>query len=69
LKGLLKVIPDSALGYYYLGKTYDQMKLNVEADNYYRKAIELKPDFEQAYIDLGISLETREDYDKAIVTL
>ena len=27
LKELVKAVPDSALGYYYLAKTYDQMKL------------------------------------------
>ncbi|WP_243688500.1 tetratricopeptide repeat protein [Geotalea toluenoxydans] len=57
LKALIKVSPDSALGYYYLGKTYDQMKLSNEAIKYYKKAVELKPDFDQAFIDLAITQE------------
>src|SRR6185369_8405392 len=68
LKELIKVNPDSALGYFYLGKTYDQMKLNREAIGYYKKAVELKPDFEQGIIDLGIAQENLGMYNDAIVT-
>jgi tetratricopeptide (TPR) repeat protein len=35
------------------------MKLNREAAQHFRKAIELKPDFEQGMIDLAVSLETQ----------
>jgi tetratricopeptide (TPR) repeat protein len=41
------------------------MKLHREAAGYYRKAIELKPDFEQAMIDLGLSLEGEGLYEEA----
>jgi tetratricopeptide (TPR) repeat protein len=54
LKELVKVSPDSAIGYYYLGKTYDQMKLYNKASEYFKKALELNPDFEQAMIDLAL---------------
>ena len=34
------------------GKTYDQMRLPKEGIAYYRKALELKPDFEQVLVDV-----------------
>jgi len=67
LKGLLKAIPDSPLAYYYLGKTYDQMKLSVKRV-IIQESHRDKTRFEQAYIDLGVSLESREEYDNAIIT-
>lgn len=59
LKAMVKAAPESALGYYYLAKTYDQMRLPREAVTYYKKALDLKPDFEQALIEMGISQETQ----------
>ena len=68
LKALVKAVPDSPLGYYYLAKSYDQMKLPREALAYYKKAIELKPDFEQALVEMAISQETQGMIGDAIET-
>ena len=59
LKAMIKAVPDSPFGYFYLAKTYDQMRLPRESLAYYKKAVELKPDFEQALIEMGISQETQ----------
>ena len=66
LKELTRLDPDSAAGFYYLGKTYSQMKLYREAVGYYQRAMELRPDFYQAAIDQAVSLEAVGDYDRAI---
>jgi tetratricopeptide (TPR) repeat protein len=68
LKALIKAVPESPLGYYYLAKTYDQMRLPREGLAYYKKALELKPDFEQAMIEMGISQETQGQIGDAIDT-
>ena len=66
LKALIKVNSDSFLGYYYLGKTYGQMKLYRDAAGYFSKTLELRPDFDQASIDLAAAYEAMGDYAKAI---
>jgi tetratricopeptide (TPR) repeat protein len=66
LKALIKVNNDSFLGYYYLGKTYGQMKLYRDAMGYFSKTLELRPDFDQAAIDLAATYEAVGDYAKAI---
>lgn len=66
LKELIRLKPDSALGYYYLGKTYSQMKLYRDALGYYKRSLELRPDFFQAAIDQAVSLEALGDVDQAV---
>ena len=68
LKSLVKANSDSVLGYYYLGKTYGQMKLYRDAAGYFAKTLELRPDFEQAAIDMAAAYEAMGDYTKAIET-
>jgi tetratricopeptide (TPR) repeat protein len=68
LKALIKINNDSVLGYYYLGKTYGQMKLYREAVGYFSKTLELRPDFDQAAIDMAAAYEALGEYDKAIET-
>lgn len=68
LKALVKVNNESVLGYYYLGKTYGQMKLYRDAVGYFGKTLELRPDFEQAAIDMAAAYEAMGDYGKAIET-
>ncbi|MBC8017348.1 MAG: tetratricopeptide repeat protein [Verrucomicrobia bacterium] len=68
LKALVKVNGDSVLGYYYLGKTYGQMKLYREAVGYFTKTLELRPEFDQAAIDIAAAYEAMGDYSKAIET-
>lgn len=66
LKQLIINKPDSFLGNYYLGKVYSQMKLYKESIGYYQRALELKPDFAQAAIDMAISLEASGQIERAI---
>jgi tetratricopeptide (TPR) repeat protein len=68
LKALLKVNKESVLGYYYLGKAYGQMKLYRDAVGYFSKTLELRPDFDQAGIDMAAAYEALGDYSKAIET-
>ena len=68
LKALVKINSDSVLGYYYLGKTYGQMKLYRDAVGYFSKTLELRPDFDQAAIDMAAAHEAMGDYSKAIET-
>jgi len=68
LKALIKVNNESVLGYYYLGKTYGQMKLYREAVGYFSKTLELRPDFDQAAIDMAAAYEALGDNAKAIET-
>jgi len=68
LKTLVKLSPDSVLGYYYLGRTYSQMKLYRDALGYFSKALELRPEFDQAIIDMAATHEALGDYSKAIET-
>jgi len=68
LKSLIKVNGESALAYYYLGKTYGQMKLYRDAVGYFSKTLELRPDFDQAAIDMAAAYEAMGNYAKAIET-
>jgi tetratricopeptide (TPR) repeat protein len=68
LKALIKINKESVLGYYYLGKTYGQMKLYRDAVGYFSKTLELRPDFDQAGIDMAAAYEALGDYAKAIET-
>lgn len=66
LKNLIKLNKESALGYYYLGKTYSQMKLYRDASGYFKKAMEIRPDFIQAAIDMAASHEALGEIPRAI---
>jgi len=66
LKNLIKLSNDSVLGYYYLGKTYSHMKLHRDAAGYFSKALELRPEFTQAAIDMAASYEALGDIPRAI---
>jgi len=66
LKALVKLNPDSVLGYYYLGRTYSQMKLYRDALGYFGKALDLRPEFDQAIIDMAATHEALGDYSQAI---
>lgn len=67
LKTLVKNNSDSVLGYYYLGRTYSQMKLYRDAIGFYTKSLELRPEFDQAAIDMAASYEALGDYSQAII--
>jgi tetratricopeptide (TPR) repeat protein len=66
LKALVKVNPDSILGYYYLGRTYSQMRLYRDALGYFTKVLELRPEFDQAVIDKAATHEALGEYPEAI---
>lgn len=66
LKELIKINSESVLGYYYLGRTYSQMKLYRDAVGYFKKTLELRPEFRRLPLMPAISLEALGDYDKAI---
>lgn len=66
LKTLIKLSSDSVLGYYYLGKTYSQMKLHRDAAGYFKKALEMRPEFTQAAIDMAASHEALGEIPRAI---
>jgi len=48
--------------YLSIGNIYD----NDKALEYYKKAIELKPDYAMAYNNIGAIYESKQDYDKAL---
>ena len=66
LKGLIQEKPDSAIGNYYLGKLYSQMKLYREALPYFKRGVELRPELIQASVDMAIAHERLGEQDKAI---
>ena len=68
LKSLVKLKSDSVLGHYYLGRTYSQMKLYRDALGYFAKVLELRPEFDQAVIDMAVTYEALGDYPHAIET-
>ena len=45
--------PENSNLYFLVGKTYDDKKEYVVAEEYYKKAAELKPDFFEAYYNIG----------------
>jgi tetratricopeptide (TPR) repeat protein len=56
LASLLQAIeadPENANLYFLIGKTYDDMKEFVVAEEYYKKAAEIQPDFFEAYYNIG----------------
>jgi tetratricopeptide (TPR) repeat protein len=53
------------MGYYYLGKVYAKIKLYNEAINYFKKTINLKPDFSRAYYDIALVYELQGNTKKA----
>jgi Flp pilus assembly protein TadD len=48
--------PDDAIGHFQLGYAYTGLKKNEEAKTEYEKAIELDPEMEAAYLNLGLTL-------------
>jgi TonB family protein len=51
-KEAVRLFPNSAEAYYWLGTEYSDDDQNKEAEKAFKTAIELKPDYEEAYIDL-----------------
>lgn len=56
LESLMKAVeadPGNANLYFLIGKTYDDKKEYITAEEYYKKAAEAKPDFFEAYYNIG----------------
>jgi tetratricopeptide (TPR) repeat protein len=65
LKALIAADPDSFMAYYYLGRVCLEMNDLAAAEKGYLKAVELKPLFENALLDLAYIHELRGSLDKA----
>lgn len=56
LASLLEAVeadPENANLYFLIGKTYDDKKEYIVAEEYYKKAAEIQPDFFEAYYNIG----------------
>ncbi len=62
----IKVSPDSAVGYYYLGRISVEARDFDKATTHFEQAVTLNPAFEPAYVALGSVYEAKQDRDKAI---
>jgi tetratricopeptide (TPR) repeat protein len=62
----IRVSPDSAVGYYYLGRIGVEARDFDKATTHFEQAVTLNPAFEPAYVALGSVYEAKQDRDKAI---
>lgn len=65
----LESSPDDFWANYFLAEYYRENKNPSNAINYYKKAIELKPDYSQSYLGLGKSSLDTKNYQDAISAL
>jgi len=66
LKKLVAMDPESHLGFYYLGRAYQQMAKVDLAVKAFRQALDLKPGLTQAVLSLGLLLEENKRQKEAI---
>jgi protein O-GlcNAc transferase len=69
LTGFLKDYPDDAAAHFQLGYVYGLLARNDDSISEYRRAAELKPDFAEAHLNLGLALLDAKDYPGAGVAL
>jgi len=62
----IKASPDSAVGYYYLGRISVEARDFDRATTHFEQAVTLNAAFEPAYVALGSVYEAKQDRDKAI---
>lgn len=62
----IKVSPDSAVGYYYLGRISVEARDFDKATTHFEQAVTLNAAFEPAYVALGSVYEAKQDREKAI---
>jgi tetratricopeptide (TPR) repeat protein len=62
----IKMAPESAVGYYYLGRIGVEARDFEKAVGSFDRALTLNPAFEPAYVALGSVYEARQERDKAI---
>ncbi|ALA60164.1 hypothetical protein NITMOv2_3773 [Nitrospira moscoviensis] len=65
----LQHAPESALGYYYLGRISMEAGNTEQALNSFERAISVNPTFEPAYLAQASFFESRQEKDKAIAVL
>lgn len=69
LTGFLKDYSDDPTAHFQLGYVYGILKRNDDSVTEYRRAAELKPDFAEAQLNLGLTLLDMKDYSGAAVAL
>jgi Flp pilus assembly protein TadD len=69
LTAFLKDFPNDSTAHFQLGYVYGILKRNDDAVSEYRRAAELKPDFAEAQMNLGLSLLDGKDFAGAAVAL
>jgi Flp pilus assembly protein TadD len=69
LTGFLKDFPNDPTAHFQLGYVYGILKRNDNAVSEYWRAVELKPDFSEAQMNLGLSLFDAKDFAGAAVAL
>jgi len=69
LTGFLKDYPNDATAHFQLGYVYGLLKRSGDSISEYRRAAELKPDFAEAHLNLGLTLLDAKDFAGAAVTL
>lgn len=66
IKEGITLAPDSAVGYYHLGRVGVESKQFDMAIKHFEKAIAVNPSFEPAYLALGTLYEARQEREKAV---
>lgn len=66
LKRSAELQPGNAPTFHNIGKCYHDLQMDKEADEYFRKAIKIKPDFHAALEGLGMSALHRADWEESI---
>lgn len=66
MRAFVKKNSESALGWYYYGRTFHKIGNYKEAEKAYAKAIDLRPSFTQALLSLGFLHEESRHVDRAI---
>ena len=61
--------PENALAWYLLGKSQSERQRTTEAEHSFKKALEIRPDFQAAHIDLARLYIAREDTANAVSRL
>ena len=60
------VAPENAAAFHNIGKIYHEVQKDAEADEYFRKAVKIKPSFAASLEGLGMSALHRADWDECI---
>ena len=61
-----QISPNNASVWHNIGKCYHDMQMDKEADEYFRKAIKVQPNFPPSLEGLGMSCLNRGEFEDAI---